>query len=172
MTKFQKLVEVKIKELRIYSKNVFNIDVKVNISYNLDSARALGQYSPSTKTIILNPKLLEEYGTVYIEDTVVHEFAHAVVNYKYPRGYRNGSYKRIMPHGKEFKAVCSHFGNDGKATSSTFSDSTSIKKVNKQARFTYKCGCQTHEITKTRHNKILRGAKYTCKTCRTHLKLA
>ena len=170
MTKYKKLVSKRIRELQKYSKENFGGEVSVNISYSLDSARALGQYQRSSKTIFLNPKLLEEYGELYIEDTVVHEFAHAVVHFKYPTGY---SYrKRVMPHGRQFKAICSHFGNDGKATSSLFNNSTSMKKVNRQARFTYKCSCQVHEITKTRHNKILRGANYTCKTCKTSLRVA
>jgi len=163
----KRAVNKRIKELTLFAKEKWNLDIKVKIEYNLDSARALGTYSPREKTINLNYKLLMEYKELYIEDIVVHEFAHAIIHNKYPYG-TNGR-KRVMPHGKEFKAVCSWFGIDGKASTSLFNDNTTMKKVNKQNTITYKCNCQEHELSKVRHNKILRGASYTCKNCRTKL---
>ena len=102
MTHLQKEVLKKVEELTKYSKKTWNLDVQITISYNLDSANSVGQYTRSKKLISLNPKLLEEYGNLYILDVVVHEFAHAVVAQKYPSGYIGR--KRIM---RIFKAIIS-----------------------------------------------------------------
>ena len=167
MIHLQKEVLKKVEELTKYSKKTWNLDVQITISYNLDSANSVGQYTRSKKLISLNPKLLEEYGNLYILDVVVHEFAHAVVAQKYPSGYIGR--KRIMPHGKQFKAVCSHFGNDGSATTKLFNNSTTMKKVKRQARIKYKCNCREHELSKVRHRRVLEGIKYTCTACGTHI---
>jgi len=157
-------VKTKINEMIEFSKNKWNLDIDVKISYSLDSSRAVGRYNPNSKTIELNLGLLNEYKEFYINDTVIHEFCHVLVHSKYPTGY-NG-YKRVMPHGREFKAFCSWFGNDGKATTSLFNDSSTMKKRKTSTLFVYKCNCQVHQITKTRHNKIIQGkASYSCKNC-------
>lgn len=165
LDKLKQDVERKIQELQKYSKKEWGVDVQVSISYELRSARTLGQFVPLSRTIILNEKLLEEYGEVYILDTVVHEFAHAVIFYLYPTGLVGR--KKVRSHGKEFKAVCSHFGNDGYATSSLFKNSKTITNAKgRHKRWTYKCGCQNHEIPTTTHNRIMKGTRsYTCYKC-------
>ena len=160
-------VKLKIKELKAYALKTWNVKVTFKIDYKLDSARALGTYHPGTKVMSLNEKLLKEYGTLYIEDVVIHEFAHAVIGMLYPT--RMNGYRKVQPHGKEFKIICSHFGVDGKATTSLFNDSTSMKKST-IARFSYSCDCgYDHQLSKIKHNKVLRGAGYRCGMCKTKL---
>ena len=98
-------VQKHINEMSKFSENKWDIVIDPIISYDLDSTRALGQYSKCTDTISLNENLLNEFGNLYIEDVVVHEFCHAIINNLYPSGYKGN--KKIQPHGKEFKAVCS-----------------------------------------------------------------
>lgn len=160
-------VTQKIEELKVFTKTKWDLDINVTVKYNLNSSQSLGQFSPRTLDIFLNLNLLNEYKELYITEILVHEYAHAVITKMYPTGY-NGR-KRIMPHGREFKAVCSWFGIDGKATSSLFNDSKTMKKRKTQTRIKYKCSCQTHEITKNRHNKILNGSNYNCTKCGTRL---
>lgn len=40
--------------------------------------------------------------------------------------------------------------------------------VRRQRRFLYRCGCQDHQISSTRHYRLLRNpeAKYVCKRCK------
>jgi SprT protein len=160
-------VKAKIKELKAYALKEWDIKVTFNIDYKLDSVRTLGSYHPGTKTMSLNANLLKEFGTLYIDDIVVHEFAHAVVAKLFPNGL-NGR-KKVMPHGKEFKAVCSHFGIDGRATTSLFNNSKSMKKSNKLT-FSYTCDCgHDHQLSKTKHNRILKGTNYLCGLCKSRL---
>ena len=160
-------VKTRIKELKAYALKIWGLKVSFNIDYKLDSVRTLGTYNSNTRTMSLNENLLKEYGTLYIEDVVVHEFAHAVIALKYP--IRMNGCKRVMAHGREFKAVCSHFGVDGKATTSLFNDSKTMKKSN-TVRFSYTCDCgYNHELSKIKHNKILRGNNYRCGMCKSIL---
>jgi len=164
-------VDKKLKELSKYAKKEWDVDFKYEVQYTLKSIRALGQFYQTTirgnkiNIIELNKELLLEYGDTYINEVVIHEFAHAVVRNIYPTG-RNG-YKKVMPHGKEFKAICSHFGISGKSTTSLFSDSAMLESKRKSNTFTYYCACDTHKLSTTRHNKIQRGtASYRCNKCK------
>jgi SprT protein len=39
--------------------------------------------------------------------------------------------------------------------------------LRRQRRFTYRCGCQTHQLSTVRHNRVQRGeAIYLCRQCR------
>jgi len=159
------LVDKKIQEMVKFSKEKWDIDVDVNISYSLNSSKTVGTYNYNSKTINLNLALLNEYKELYISDTVVHEFCHALVHNKFPN-HRNG-YKKIMPHGREFKAFCSWFGLEGRATTSSYKDSKTIKPKRKRVTFIYSCGCRTHELSSIRHNKVLnKGTEYYCNKCK------
>jgi len=170
-------VQLKIEEMTAYANKTWNLDIEssqIQVNYSLTSVNKLGTcLTKHTKDrlvsyINLNANLLNEYKEVYINEVVVHEMAHAIVGHKYPT--RMNGWKRVMPHGKEFKAVCSHFGNDGKATTKLFSDSESLKSTRKPMKtFKYVCGCSEHNLSKVRHNKILKGASYTCRTCKQKL---
>ena len=166
-----KEVENKIEELQKYALKTWNVNVKVTIEYSLNSSLVLGTCRKEKEKIILelNNNLLNEYKSLYIKEIVQHEFAHAVIINLFPRGM-NG-HKKVRTHGKEFKAVCSHFGIDGKATNDKFNDSTTLKKSHKQKRYTYYCQCGECELSTTRHNRIVKGtAKYRCHNCHTELK--
>ncbi len=141
----------------------------LSILYNLDSSRVLGTYQfvkGTTHLIRLNPRLLNELGQKYIDDVFVHEYAHACVQHYI--GHFNGR-KRVMPHGMEFKSFCWMFGIDGKATTTVAQGAVSMKAGNTTKKHTYVCGCQEFNLSTQRHNKILRGATYTCKKCGTKL---
>jgi SprT protein len=163
LAKKQEVID-KIDEMKKFSKEKWGVTVRVRVVYKLDTEREYGSYCPNHKVIDLNKDLLEEYGKLYIDDVVVHEFVHALVDAYFPSGF-NGR-KRVMDHGKEFKAFCSHFGNDGKATTSLFSDSKLKNHARKMAMFEYKCSCRTHTISKIKHNKILRGQERICRYCK------
>lgn len=171
-----KQVQDKVDSMIEYANETWDLGMElVYVDYNLTSSRALGTCLTQTKhgeivsNISLNAELLKEYKEVYIDDVVVHEVCHAIVGHKFPNGY-NSRMQRVMPHGKEFKAVCSHFGNDGKSTTKLFSGSEAMKATRKTNRFTYSCGCMEHELSTVRHNKIQRGtASYSCSVCKSKL---
>jgi len=158
---------IKILEDRLGKNN----KLKIKVEYSLNSVNALGtcKYSSETgvSTLKLNPALLNELKDKYINEVVVHEVAHAAVN----AYIRPNTYRRVMPHGKEFKQMCRILGISGAATTKIAKDSKILNsKKKKRATVTYKCDCQTHELSKIRHNRIQKGeATYSCRTCRTKL---
>lgn len=161
----------KLDEMIKYSEKKWNIEFgKIDVNYSLNSTKTLGnaktiQNGDSFSSVIkLNEAILLEFSETYIEDVFVHEVCHVITRYLYPSRINNG--KRVMPHGREFKDVCGWFGNDGRATTNLFSKSkTLVKKRRKTQRFFYDCGCMTHKISTTKHNKIQRGSNYICTVC-------
>ena len=144
----------------------------VHVKYELHSVRALGTYQlvrGHMHIINLNPALLNELKEKYINEVFVHEYAHACVEYFHGSHSRG---KRVMPHGKEFKAFCHELGCAPAATTGIASDSTVFKSMQKtDNKFVYVCGCQEFFLTTTRHNKIVSGtAKYKCRKCGCALK--
>jgi SprT protein len=139
------------------------------INYDLTSIRILGRvkFNYGKKVEMnLNKTLLKEFGDVYINEVVVHEFAHIVVRANYPTGY-NG-YKKVQGHGLEWKNVCYRLGMmSPKSTTTLFSNSESLKSKTNKRSFEYTCGCTTHNLTTRRHNMIInKGKVYLCNHCK------
>ena len=165
---FKKLVNEKVLEVSEYSLKTWNIKVNPNIEYNIKSVRVLGTYNLKSDTMDLNISLLEEFGELYINEVVVHELAHLIVDALYPSRMNYG--KKVMPHGKEFKVVCAHLNIPGKSTCDLFKNSKHLQpKKRKTVRYGHKCDCMVHHITKNMHNKMINGARYTCKDCNSFL---
>ena len=151
--------------------NKYGIIVNPSISYDLESSRSIGLFSISEDKIFLNKHLLIEFGDVYIENVLVHEFCHSVIFKIYPHQINIKNGKKIMPHGKEFKSVCVLFGNEGKATTSLFKNSQFLKnsKRKKQKKYSHSCQCRNHIVSGIKHNRMLKGNNYICKHCKTRL---
>lgn len=167
-------VQKKIDELQMVAKVKFGKVVpNVVIRYDLTSIRTAGMAITSPFLgkfeIRLHPAALLEYKDDYIEDTVVHEFAHLV---------QKQHFVNSQPHGNEWKRVMISFGKDpqrchnmnlGTAISnynSSLKGAYAPVKTRTTKTFTYKCGCQEHELTSIRHNKVLKGTgSYRCNKC-------
>jgi SprT protein len=174
LTTLQNKVLKRIKELQATSMEKYGVAPEMKISYNLTSVNTLGSANYYKGTMRLNKYLLLEYGDVYIDEVVVHEYAHFVVNERIMQGH---FCSRPKPHGREFKQVCAYFGIVGKATTNKFSNSKFLneKRENLDAKkkvFFYQCSCPGFkELTSVRHNKIQRGrATYSCNRCGTMLR--
>jgi predicted SprT family Zn-dependent metalloprotease len=103
--------------------------------------------------IELGEDFLEDYGQEFIDNTVVHEAAHAIVRLVYPNAKQD--------HGPEFRAVMRGFG----ASTETKHD---YKPRVDAKRHVYQCACQTHYVSTTKHNRIKSGRTYyRCKFCAT-----
>lgn len=173
------LVQEKLKELeqtvKLHLAEKFIPSIR--IEYTLNKSTALGTCSyinyPKEIIINLNEYLLNELKELYINEVLVHEYAHAVIKMIYPDGYNRYSYKRVQPHGKEFKKICRLFGIDGKATT-TIANNISFGKRRNIKKFYYKCNCVGYkELTTIRHNKVQRGqAEYACSICKNKLQYA
>ena len=153
ISKPELLVSDKLKELRLKTRELFEVKIDPTISYDL-RGQAAGQANYRHNVIRLNRELLEKYTADFIDQTIPHEFAHLVAYQVY------GS--RIKPHGKEWKSVVLALGAKPVRTHSY--EATPTRRLK---RFRYQCDCpdSLYEITSVRHNRILRGHIYLCKKC-------
>ncbi len=103
-----------------------------------------------------NPSLFCKYYASGLNETVPHEVAHYAVDSLFPK-------RRCKPHGVEWKAVMHEFGIASPRATASYD--TSGLDVRRQHRYDYSCGCRQHQLTSTRHNRILRGQHYLCRGC-------
>jgi len=163
MEKIKELFEEKLTKLiELYEeKTSFKLKRPI-ITYDL-KGKVAGKALRKTNQIKLNIDLVmnEKTRTEMLEQTLGHELAHIIVNQK----HRPSSY-RILPHGWEWQTAMHNLNLNPEIYHTM---------ETKPARITYKieytCGCQTHKITKIKHNKILNGDNYVCRKCNNRLQL-
>lgn len=110
-----------------------------------------------------NPILMQDNLSQFLEQVVPHEVAHLVVFYL----YQDAAHKP-KPHGKEWQFIMQQVFSRPATTRHSFDISKTQGRV-----FPYRCGCQTHQLTIIRHNKVQRGnASYHCSTCKQALHYA
>ncbi len=103
-----------------------------------------------------NPGLFCRHYTEGLNETVPHEVAHYAVDVLFDG-------RRYKPHGSEWKAVMHGFGIDNPKATGNYD--ISGLAVRRQHRYAYRCGCRQHQLTSTRHYRILRGQRYFCRGC-------
>jgi SprT protein len=128
----------------------------VEIRFDLRGTAAGMVLFPHGKRSVIryNPILLQHNRHEFIRQTLPHEVAHLVVRTLYG--------KTIRPHGQEWKAVMSFFGADSSRCHNYTTDDLPVRKLR---RFTYTCGCQQHQLTTIRHNRVKKGQIYRCRQC-------
>ncbi len=120
--------------------------------------RSSGMYVLKNKQRYLrfNPFIFAKYFDDSLATTVPHEVAHYVSDILF-------GIKNIRPHGKEWQTIMHKLGVEPKVTGNYDLSGIPIKQ---QHRFSYACDCMTHQLTTTRHNKIIAGkARYFCQKC-------
>ena len=143
----------KLGELRTKAENLYGIDIRPEVLFNL-RGQAAGQANYRATRIRFNQELLRKYKAEFINQTVPHEFAHLIAYQKFGR--------RIKPHGKEWKSVMIELGASPSRTHGF--EASSARKLR---RFLYQCNCEgsSYELTSIRHNRIQRGQMYICSKC-------
>ncbi len=122
-----------------------------NVDYRLRGVKAGVAYLQQNE-IKLNRTLLLENDTAFINQVVPHELAHLIV-------YQ--VFGRVKPHGKEWQAVMTQLFGLPADTCHQFD----VESVQGKT-FVYWCGCQIHQLSIRRHNKIQReGVLYFCRKC-------
>jgi SprT protein len=102
-----------------------------------------------------NPWIFSKYFDLNLADTVPHEVAHYIVNMVHGR--------RAKPHGPQWQAVMAYFEADPGVTFKL--DLTGIPR-RQQRTHAYNCLCGSHQVSTTRHNRVLRGrGSYQCRKC-------
>lgn len=126
------------------------------------SGRTAGMFRVAGKKrqIRYNPWIFAKYYEENLSATVPHEVAHYIVHELY--GLRS-----VKPHGREWLAVMNRFGADPGVTFKL--DLTGVPQ-RRQRTHSYRCACRTHQVSTTRHNRVLRGeGSYLCRTCNVQL---
>lgn len=103
-----------------------------------------------------NPWIFSKYFEENVRDTVPHEVAHFIAHEVYHG--RTGK-----PHGPRWQRVMGLFGADPGVT---FDLDLEGVPQRRQRTHPYWCGCREHDVSTTRHNRIVRGAgHYYCRAC-------
>ena len=130
---------------------------RVPVLFDLQG-RAAGMFKVfgARRVIRYNPWIFAKYFEQNLNDTVPHEVAHFVVHEAYPR-------RGTKPHGPEWQEVMAHFGAD---PSVTFDMDLEGVPQRRQTTHRYHCGCQVHQVSSTRHNRVLKQRmRYHCVIC-------
>ena len=130
---------------------------RVPILFDL-RGRAAGMFKVvgRQRCIRYNPWIFGKYFEENLRDTVPHEVAHFIVHEAYGR-------RSVKPHGQQWQGLMAHFGADPEVT---FNLSLEGIPQRRQRTHPYRCDCRAHEVSTTRHNRILRGAgRYHCRYC-------
>lgn len=125
------------------------------ISFDLVGTTA-GRAHQDKRHVQLNAVLLTENLDEFEKQIIPHELAHLLVMHLY--GFSGG-------HGDEWKHTMRRLGLTPDRTHSL--DVTNARTVPRMSG--YACGCGPCEISTKMHNKIRRGAKFTCQKCRKRL---
>jgi SprT protein len=123
--------------------------------------RAAGMYKVTRfqRMIRYNPYIFSKYFSENITVTVPHEVAHYIVDELY-------GIKNTQPHGKEWRNIMAMFKADASVTCCF--DLEGIPSRHYQ-RFEYTCLCRSHKLTRIRHNRVLKGIQYFCRSCKKEL---
>jgi SprT protein len=136
----------------------------IAVSFDL-IGRTAGMYriQGGQRSIRYNPYLFAKYYGDNFATTIPHEVAHYLTDAIY--GYRT-----VRPHGREWRTIMRMLGADESVRCNFNLDGIPTRRYQ---RIRYICRCQTHELTKVRHNRIQsKGARYFCRRCSTQLLLA
>lgn len=126
--------------------------------------RAAGMFKVvgSKRVIRYNPWIFGKYFDENLRDTVPHEVAHFIVHETCGR--------RAKPHGQQWRALMAQFGADDGVTFNL--DLAGIPQ-RRQRTHPYRCTCRVHQVSTTRHNRVLAGAgRYHCRYCEGQLTYA
>ena len=142
-------------------RSAARLDPEVTIRCDL-RGKSAGQfrcYNDGQLIIRFNLQIAELQPDIFIQETVPHEVAHLITWLCHGAGVR--------PHGAEWRSVMLYFGYAKAQRCHNFS--LSVKASRQQARWHYRCQCQEHWISTTRHNRIGRGLQYYCRRCHSEL---
>ncbi len=122
------------------------------------SGRAAGMFKAigERRWIRYNPWIFGKYFEENLRDTVPHEVAHYIVHETCGR-------RKVRPHGPQWQALMARFGADPGVT---FDLDLEGVPQRRQKTHPYRCACRVHEVSTTRHNRVLKGAgRYHCRYC-------
>ena len=161
MTDLQRQAVEKARYWIDFANDKYDLNIPYpNVSFKL-RGKCAGKACYRDNEVRYNAVLLEENNDKFLNRTVPHEVAHIVTRHKYGRN--------ATAHGYEWKSVMRAFGLTPTRCHSYDVSNSAISRRNIEKQFLYKCACRTFELTVIRHRRIIKGAIYTCRKCKTHL---
>lgn len=134
---------------------------RISVLFDL-KGRAAGMFKIDghSRWIRYNPWIFSKYYEENLTETVPHEVAHYIVHEVWGRGSRK---RPVRPHGEEWRTMMAAFGVEGEVTFKL--DLEGIPQ-RRQKTHAYRCLCREHQVSTTRHNRIVRGSgRYHCRNC-------
>jgi SprT protein len=154
----QRQVAQRTEEFIVRAEQVFRRRFdRIPVLFDL-KGRAAGMFKVIGKRRLIryNPWIFAKYFEENLRDTVPHEVAHYIVHEVYPR-------RSTKPHGHAWKNLMAEFGADPGVTFDLDLDGIPQRS---QKTHRYYCGCQLHEVSTTRHNRVQRRRmRYHCCSC-------
>ena len=135
-----------------FVKTMPEIDVRFDLR---GQAAGMAVFPAKGKPYIrYNLQLLELNRQDFLERTVPHEVAHIAAHVIYGTA--------IRPHGAEWAALMKLYGAESTRCHRYDTSQTSTRKLR---RYTYRCSCREHQLTSIRHNRVVKGMRYLCRSC-------
>lgn len=104
-------------------------------------------------TIRYNPMIASANLEEFLKRTVPHEVAHVVDQRLHGSSSHGPRWKKIM-------------GDFGVSATRCHSYSKGVVKTRELKRFTYRCECRTYSLTSILHNRMRRGQRRYCTSCK------
>lgn len=147
---FSNKIEERVKQcLDIAAKHTNLIFSIPTIQYNLKGYQA-GQAYPAKWLIRFNAEMAEQNENKFIHEVAAHEVAHLVT-------YRMWN---TLDHGKDFQKVMQWFAVEPKRC-----HDFEVVPSRVIRRYEYSCSCSNHQLSSIRHNRMLKGYIYKCRSC-------
>lgn len=159
----RQFAEENVKKALAIGASKLNIHIPFEGVQFFKKSRVAGYVIPMQSNIVyLNLELLKQNQHYFEKDTIPHEVAHLfsskiqIRNNLSMEGAHGNTWKMVMRRVYGLQPVRCH--------------SLNTEGIGKKTKtYKYICNCTKHSLGQTRHNKIQKGAKYTCKLCKKHL---
>lgn len=153
MTELQAKAIERIREVCAKAETFYGFKINLpTVTFKLKGSR--GGYAMAYKNVIaINNDMLHQNGDAFIKDVPGHEAAHIITRKIYSFA--------VDAHGREWASVMRNVCHQEPKRCHNFAVVTKNE---------YFCKCtDTLYVSTTVHNRILKGAKYSCKKCGTRV---
>lgn len=128
------------------------IEIRFDLRGRAAGQARFGRHAPWV--VRYNPHLLAANPRRFIAETVPHEVAHLAAF------ARHGN--AIRPHGPEWQAIMRTLGAEPRRCHDFDVSTAPTRRIR---RYAYHCDCRDHELSSIRHNRVLSGQTYLCRSC-------
>ena len=159
----QQFAEENVKKALSIGASKLNINIPFEGVKFFKKSRTAGYVMPMQSSVVyLNLELVKQNRQHFENDTIPHEVAHL-----FARKFQIHNNLGIEgAHGRTWKMVMKRVYGLQPIRCHSLDTEGIGKKVKK---YKYICSCTKYSLGQVRHNKIQKGAKYTCRKCKKHL---